>query len=117
MYEGTKQLWREEDALKPVNAYGRTKVLAEERIKERWTNFVILRSSIIFGTLPPLSPITRGLFVQWMDGALAGTEPVDFFNDEYRNPIFVCDILTVVRTLCELSIAGMLPSATSCTRT
>jgi dTDP-4-dehydrorhamnose reductase len=110
VYAGTKSYWREEDALKPVNGYGQTKVLAEERIKQRWTNFVILRSSIIFGALPPLSPITRGLFVQWMDGALAGTEPVDFFNDEYRNPIFVGDILTVIRKLCELSIAGMLPS-------
>jgi dTDP-4-dehydrorhamnose reductase len=106
---------------------------------------VILRSSIIFGNLPPLSPITRGLFVQvlaaqcsavapcllvchgagvcwtcarneasvrrswmwqWMDGALRGTEPIDFFNDEYRNPVFVQDILAVICKLCKLSIAG-----------
>jgi dTDP-4-dehydrorhamnose reductase len=43
---------------------------------------------------------------QWMDGALRGTEPIDFFNDEYRNPVFVQDILAVICKLCKLSIAG-----------
>ena len=33
---------------------------------------------------------------QWMEGALTGPEEVSFFEDEWRNPVFVGDILRII---------------------
>jgi len=99
VYQGTKACSSEEDEPNPVNGYGQTKLEAERAIAEKWEHHVILRSSIIYGSAPPLASVARALFLQWMDSALAGTEKVSFFNDEFRNPIFVQDILKIVRIL------------------
>mmetsp|Transcript_24145 Transcript_24145/g.40472 ORF Transcript_24145/g.40472 Transcript_24145/m.40472 type:complete len:315 (+) Transcript_24145:69-1013(+) len=112
VYEGVKSLNAEDDETNPVNAYGRTKLEAEVAIRANWTNHAILRSSIIFGTTPPLVPVPRTLFVQWMEGALTGPEEVSFFEDEWRNPIFVDDIIAVVNTLLVKDIDAVWPHRT-----
>lgn len=48
----------------------RSKVDAEQLVRQRWPRHAILRSSIIYGPPPP-HPVRRGLFLQFIDGALA----------------------------------------------
>ncbi|EFN51077.1 hypothetical protein CHLNCDRAFT_141448 [Chlorella variabilis] len=98
VYDGSKARWREGDPPRPVNAYGRTKLAAERAVAAGWPNHAILRSSIIFGPEPPV-PVGRPLFLQFIDGALAAGKPTTFFNDEWRSPIRVRDILRVCQTL------------------
>ena len=94
MYDGSKSWWREDEAACPVNAYGRTKLEAERLIAQRWRRHAILRSSIIYGPQSP-NPVSRGLFLQFIDAALSGRKPTTFFNDEFRCPIYVKDIVQV----------------------
>lgn len=63
VYQGVKSFYKEEDETIPVNVYGKSKVAAEQFIYEKWPNFAILRSSIIFGP-QTISPVPKSLPIQ-----------------------------------------------------
>ncbi|KAF7814676.1 methionine adenosyltransferase 2 subunit beta [Senna tora] len=98
VYEGEKSFYKEDDNAVPVNVYGKTKVAAEQFISEQCSNFAILRSSIIYGP-QTISPVPKSLPIQWIDGTLAKGEKVNFFHDEFRCPIYVKDLVTIVLAL------------------
>ncbi|XVF73249.1 hypothetical protein PTKIN_Ptkin12aG0186400 [Pterospermum kingtungense] len=98
VYEGVKSFYKEEDEVFPVNVYGKSKVAAEQFISEKWANFAILRSSIMFGP-QTVSPVPKSLPIQWIDGVLSKGDKVEFFNDEYRCPVYVKDVVSVILIL------------------
>lgn len=98
VYEGVKSFYKEDDETLAVNVYGKSKVAAELLIGDQCQNFAILRSSIIFGPHTP-SPLPKNLPVQWMDSVLQKGDSVDFFHDEYRSPIYVKDLVTIISKL------------------
>ncbi|CAI9101742.1 OLC1v1039139C2 [Oldenlandia corymbosa var. corymbosa] len=98
VYEGTKSFYKEEDEVVPVNVYGKSKVAAEQFISTCCSNFAILRSSIIVGP-QTISPVPKSLPIQWMDGVLTKGEPIEFFHDEYRCPVYVKDLVTIIQAL------------------
>jgi len=104
VFDGTSPMSSEDAKPNPVNAYGKSKAEAEANIQQQWSPHVILRSSIIYGPLPPYQGVGRTLFVQWMDGALRSGNETSFFNDEFRSPIFVYDICEVCNAT---SVAGV----------
>ena len=69
-------------------------------LQERWPNHVILRSSIIFGPQSPV-PVSRVLFLQFIANGLRQRKPTTFFEDEYRCPVYVKDIVSIVQALIE----------------
>ncbi|KAI3693353.1 hypothetical protein L6452_33188 [Arctium lappa] len=96
VYEGTKSFYKEDDETLPVNVYGKSKVAAEEYIIANWSNFAILRSSIIFGP-QTISPVSKSLPVQWMDNVLAKGQETEFFHDEFRCPVYVKDVVNIIQ--------------------
>ncbi|KAF6133947.1 hypothetical protein GIB67_040711 [Kingdonia uniflora] len=98
VYEGLKSFYIEEDETLAVNAYGKSKVAAEQFISANCANFAILRSSIIYGPQTIL-PITKSLPIQWIDKVLSEGETVDFFHDEFRCPVYVKDVVTIILAL------------------
>ncbi|XP_062221439.1 uncharacterized protein LOC133920869 [Phragmites australis] len=98
VYEGVKSFYKEEDETLPVNMYGKSKVAAEKFIVEKCSNYAILRSSIIYGP-QTITPVTKSLPVQWMDGVLSQGQQVEFFNDEFRCPVYVKDMVDVILSL------------------
>ncbi|KAJ8450192.1 hypothetical protein Cgig2_033386 [Carnegiea gigantea] len=98
VYEGTKSFYKEEDEVRPVNVYGKSKLEAEKLISARCSNFAILRSSIIYGP-QTISPVPKFLPIQWIDSVLAKGNKVDFFYDEFRCPVYVKDVVAVIQVL------------------
>lgn len=98
VYEGVKSFYKEEDETVPVNVYGKSKVAAEQLVSEKCSNYAILRSSIIFGP-EAITPVPRSLPIQWMDGVLSKGETVEFFEDEFRCPVYVKDVVSVILAL------------------
>ncbi|KAK4788695.1 hypothetical protein SAY86_020014 [Trapa natans] len=98
VYEGVKSFYKEEDETKPVNVYGKSKVAAEQFIIENCSNFAILRSSIIFGP-QTISPVPKSLPIQWIDSVLLKGDNVEFFDDEFRCPVYVKDVVKIIQAL------------------
>ena len=69
-------------------------------VQDRWANHIILRSSIIFGPQSPV-PVSRVLFLQFIATGLRQGKPTTFFEDEFRCPIYVKDIVRVVNAFVE----------------
>ena len=69
-------------------------------MQDRWANHVILRSSIIFGPQSPV-PVSRVLFLQFITNGLRHGKPTTVFEDEFRCPIYVKDIVRVVNAFVE----------------
>jgi len=96
VYDGSRPMWAESSPCRPVNEYGKMKVEAEQEIEKSYGgNHVILRSSIIYGPEPP-RPISRGLFLQWMDGELSSNRRTNFYSNEFRSPIYVNDLVDII---------------------
>ena len=78
----------------PVNAYGRSKLAAEQTVTESWPHAqtVVLRSSIITGPRPPFRAATRRLFLEFLEASLRGDAEVPFYEDEFRCPIAAVDL-------------------------
>ena len=52
VFDGSRMApWREEDAVNPVGAYGRTKEIGERRVRDAWGKHVILRTAWVFGAI------------------------------------------------------------------
>lgn len=45
--------------------------------------------------------------MQWIDGALSKREKVEFFHDEFRCPIYVKDLVTIILALTGQWISGI----------
>ncbi|CAN6461794.1 unnamed protein product [Victoria cruziana] len=104
VYEGVKSFYIEEDDVMPVNVYGKSKVAAELFVSSNYSNYAILRSSIIYGQ-QSVSPVKKSLPIQWIDGVLSEGKEIEFFQDEFRCPVYVKDIVGVILRLIEKSIS------------
>ena len=95
--DGTPSLWRETDAIAPINVYGSQKADAEKMIEARYPHHVILRSSVMYGPLPNLlGPVKGERFLQFCNNVLDGRNNVTFFEDEWRNFVSVTDVAAAV---------------------
>ena len=75
VYEGMKSFYKEDDETIPVNVYGKSKLAAEQYVSEKFSNFAILRSSIIFGP-QTISPVHKSLPVQVHGPSLCCTSEI-----------------------------------------
>lgn len=75
VYEGVTSFYKEEDETIPVNVYGKSKLAAEQHVSEKFSNFAILRSSIIFGP-QTISPVSKSLPIQVHGHALYRTSEI-----------------------------------------
>jgi len=106
VYDGTHSWWKEDHPTHPVNAYGQIKLEAEQLIQSQWKDHAILRSSIIYGPQPPATTVSRALFLQFVDTALREKRATTFFNDEWRCPVYVDDIVATCHTLASIHLSN-----------
>jgi dTDP-4-dehydrorhamnose reductase len=85
VYDGSRPGWSEADPTQPVNAYGRSKLEAEQHLAAAYPGkHVVLRASLIYGPEPQLQAVGRPLFVQFVESQLAQGLETSFFVDEFR---------------------------------
>lgn len=44
--------------------------------------------------------------MQWIDSVLANGDAVEFFHDEYRCPVYVKDVVTIIVALTQRWLSG-----------
>eukprot|EP01062_Namystynia_karyoxenos_P068557 TRINITY_DN6333_c0_g1_i1.p1 TRINITY_DN6333_c0_g1~~TRINITY_DN6333_c0_g1_i1.p1 ORF type:complete len:355 (+),score=47.50 TRINITY_DN6333_c0_g1_i1:133-1197(+) len=104
VFSGKHPYSTEETRPAPATGYGWTKLRAETLVQAEWPGAWVLRPSIVYGPPAPAGK-GRGLFLQWLDQALAQGE-VDLLKDEYRSPVLVTDVVDAVRAVLRIGLQG-----------
>lgn len=97
VFDGERGNYTETDAPSPVNYYGHTKVMAEEFVQERLSDWVIARPAIVFGL--PFFSAGNSVIVRMLESLRAG-KPIQAFTKEVRTPV---DVVTLGEALLELA--------------
>ncbi|MCB9419277.1 MAG: SDR family oxidoreductase [Ardenticatenaceae bacterium] len=101
IFDGLNPPYDETAVPSPVNEYGRAKADAEAIVAEN-PNHVIIRTSLIYG----LKEIDHG--TAWMARALAAGEPVQLFDNQIRNPVWVETLSRACLELADSDFTGVL---------
>ncbi len=90
VFDGTADApYQEDDLVKPLGVYGATKLAGEQAVQQTMSQYVILRTSWVFGK-------HGNNFVKTMLRVGAGREQLSVVDDQYGRPTYVGDIVTAI---------------------
>jgi dTDP-4-dehydrorhamnose reductase len=85
VFDGSKPEYIESDSTNPINAYGRSKLLGEQEIAKHTDNYMIIRTSWLFGK-------NGKNFVDTMLRLSSQMENVKVVNDQFGRPTYTADL-------------------------
>ncbi len=91
VFDGTKGKYTEQDEPRPLNTYGKQKVMAEKIIQDNLDNWLILRASHIYGWFPGGND-----FVSWVLENLGSSQEIQVSYDEFVTPIHVRNFVDIL---------------------
>jgi len=103
VYAGYRGTMLKEDAkIAPISLYAETKLMGEIKIKNTFNNYIILRTSLLygFGLSHRLCHFDK-IFVD-----LKNKRRVRLFKDQIRTPLSLKEAARIIRFLCELDLKG-----------
>jgi dTDP-4-dehydrorhamnose reductase len=103
VYGGERGHYRETDIASPLSSYGWTKLIAESHVARASESNTILRAALIYGK----GPGDRHGFVGWMRRALEAGEKITLYQDEYRTPLYLGNLVSVVREVIQNQTGGL----------
>ncbi|TKC08575.1 SDR family oxidoreductase [Pedobacter frigoris] len=89
IFDGANGPYDELAAPNPLSYYGKTKLEAEEVLKNSSCKWAILRTIIVYGIV---SDMSRSNIVLWAKGALEKGSPINVVNDQWRMPTLAEDL-------------------------
>jgi dTDP-4-dehydrorhamnose reductase len=103
IFDGESGPYKENDAPNPVNFYGRTKLDAEEAVKEYPFNWAIVRTVLVYGR-----PHAGGAnLLTIVKEKIRNGEEYRVFDDQIRTPTYVEDLASAILTICEKKATGV----------
>lgn len=94
VYNGKKQNPTELDEPEPITEYGRQKAKVEDYVKSRFSNYIILRLTKVFG----VEKGDKTIFTSWMDRLLMGEKILSAY-DSFISPVCITDVVEAIDTL------------------
>jgi len=88
VFDGNYAPYNEMDDVNPVNYYGRSKMSAENIIRNCSLEYIIARTQVLYGT----GIDVRANFVTWVINALQKNENIRVVNDQKGTPTYVNDL-------------------------
>jgi len=105
----TDHLWSDHRAMigeteppRPLNAYARSKLLAEEEVSARYPESLIVRTNF-FGWGTTL----KGSLSEWVLSKLSRNEPLRMFHDVFITPILINDLVDLIMLLVSRGAQGV----------
>ncbi|TDS15905.1 SDR family oxidoreductase [Sphingobacterium paludis] len=89
VFDGKKGPYGEDDLPTPCNAYGQSKLLAEQAIQNTDCTCAILRTILVYGVI---NDPNRSNLVLWVKNKLAQGETITVVKDQWRMPTWVDDL-------------------------
>lgn len=103
VFDGEKGMYSEEDIPSPVNFYGKTKLEAEEIVKEYGFDWAIARTILVYGK--PLAG--RSNILSIVKEKLEKGEEYSVVNDQVRTPTYVEDLAAGIVAIIEKKASGI----------
>ncbi len=103
VFSGEEGMYKENDERNPVNFYGKTKLDAEDAVKEYPYNWSIVRTVLVYGQ--PQSGGSNLLTV--IKEKLENGEGYNAFDDQVRTPTYVEDLANTIVTIIEKKATGI----------
>lgn len=107
VFDGTKGWYSEKDIPNPVNVYAKSKILAEELVKEHLDNHIIIRTNF-FG----LHSNNKYLF-NWILNTLKENKPLIGFSDVIFTPLEISNLSKMILELSMLEYTGIIHLASN----
>lgn len=103
VYAGYRGSFLKEDAkLVPATLYAETKLMGEQKVKESTGNYLILRTSLLYG----FGINHSRCHFQNMYDDLRNKKPTKLFIDQFRTPISLNDASRIIVDLASMDIKG-----------
>ena len=102
VFDGERGLYTEEDLPNPINYFGKTKLDAENVVREVGGNYAILRTSGVYGS--PNGSNTN--MDTWALEKLSRGEQIKAFADIHNSPTYVDDLCLGVKKVLEEDVSG-----------
>jgi dTDP-4-dehydrorhamnose reductase len=103
IFDGERGMYREQDQPQPVNFYGKTKLEAEEAVREYQYQWAIVRTVLVYGK--PQGGRENILTI--VKKKLEKGESYNVVDDQVRTPTFVGDLATGIISVIEKKARGI----------
>jgi dTDP-4-dehydrorhamnose reductase len=103
VFDGEKGMYDEDDKPNPVNYYGRTKLAAEEAVKEYEFDWAIARTVLVYGK----NHSGHSNILKVVKEKLEKGEEYNVVDDQLRTPTYVEDLARGIITIIERKATGL----------
>jgi len=103
VFDGERGMYNEEDVPRPVNYYGRTKLDAEEAVKEYEYDWAIVRTVLVYGK----NHSGHNNILKIVKEKLEKGEEYNVVDDQVRTPTYVEDLAKGIVTIIEKKATGI----------
>ncbi len=107
VFSGERGPYDEEDAVGPISVYGRTKLEAEEAVRELCKDYCIARTSVLFGWYMG----ARVNFATWLIETLLAGREVNIVTDQTNAPTLTDSAVSMLLALVEQNVQGVFHTA------
>lgn len=102
IFDGKEGPYLEEDSPNPINVYGKQKLASEELIRERLKDYLIIRTTVVFGWEKNWKN-----FIMQMIHALKNGKNMEVPEDQVGTPTYVKNLCMATRELIEKDKTGV----------
>jgi len=103
VFDGERGMYNEEDAPRPVNYYGRTKLEAEEAVKEYQYGWAIVRTVLVYGK----NHSGHNNILKIVKEKLEKGEEYNIVDDQVRTPTYVGDLAKGIVSIIDKKATGV----------
>ena len=89
IFDGTKKMYKEDDEANPLSYYGWSKLEAEKAVINNASNYAILRTVLVYGTV---SDMSRSNIMLWAYNTLKDGKKAKVVDDQFRTPTLADDL-------------------------
>jgi dTDP-4-dehydrorhamnose reductase len=104
VFSGNDGPYHEESITGPVNVYGMTKLMAEEKVKLYPYAWAIVRTALVYGNIIAGA---RSNMISWVREELEKKNPIKVVDDQLRTTTYAGDLTKAILTIAERKAGGV----------
>jgi len=104
VFDGSKGMYREVDEPRPINFYGHTKLLAEMALIDSRAEYLIARTSVIYGSRPASGKVNFALFIL---ERLKALKEIKALADQFITPTLNSNLAEMLLEAAEKGLKGL----------